>query len=155
MTMAIDPLSAKFSALADPTRRAILARLALGETSVTELAVPFDMSLPAVSKHLKVLENAGLITRTSRATARLSHLRVEPLRQGLRELGYSEGSSIIIEWRRAKDREDLAAPLAFELVQRQVDLIVTVGTSAARAALDIVGLIYARSGFVSADASLT
>jgi DNA-binding transcriptional ArsR family regulator len=56
-------LDAAFSALADPTRRAILARLALGETSVTELARPFDMSLPAVSKHLKVLERAGLISR--------------------------------------------------------------------------------------------
>jgi putative ABC transport system substrate-binding protein len=61
--------------------------------------------------------------------------------QGLHELGYSEGSSIIIEWRRAKDREDLAAPLAFELAQRQVDLIVTVGTSAARAALDATATI--------------
>jgi DNA-binding transcriptional ArsR family regulator len=58
-----DPLSATFSALADPTRRAILARLADGEASVTELAEPFDMSLPAVSKHLKVLERAGLIIR--------------------------------------------------------------------------------------------
>jgi DNA-binding transcriptional ArsR family regulator len=58
-----DPLSATFSALADPTRRAILARLALGETSVTELAKPFAMSLPAISKHLKVLEHAGLIAR--------------------------------------------------------------------------------------------
>ena len=62
-TMPTDRLSATFSALADPTRRAILARLALGETSVSELAKPFDMSLPAVSKHLKVLERAGLITR--------------------------------------------------------------------------------------------
>ncbi len=61
--MAPDLLSTKFAALADPTRRAILARLALGETSVTELAEPFDMSLPAVSKHLKVLERAGLIAR--------------------------------------------------------------------------------------------
>jgi DNA-binding transcriptional ArsR family regulator len=61
--MPSDPLSATFSALADPTRRAILARLALGETSVTELAEPFAMSLPAISKHLKVLEHAGLITR--------------------------------------------------------------------------------------------
>ena len=61
--MVTDPLSATFAALADPTRRAILARLALGETSVMELAKPFDMSLPAVSKHLKVLENAGLILR--------------------------------------------------------------------------------------------
>ena len=58
-----DRLSTTFAALADPTRRAILARLALGETSVTELAEPFDMSLPAISKHLKVLEHAGLITR--------------------------------------------------------------------------------------------
>ena len=61
--MAPDPLSTTFAALADPTRRAILARLALGETSVTELASPFDMSLPAISKHLKVLEHAGLISR--------------------------------------------------------------------------------------------
>ncbi len=58
-----DPLSTVFSALADPTRRAILARLALGETTVSELAKPFDMSLPAVSKHLKVLERAGLLAR--------------------------------------------------------------------------------------------
>ncbi len=58
-----DSLSTTFAALADPTRRAILARLALGETSVTELAEPFDMSLPAISKHLKVLEHAGLISR--------------------------------------------------------------------------------------------
>lgn len=61
--MQADHLSATFAALADPTRRAILARLARGETSVTELAKPFDMSLPAISKHLKVLERAGLITR--------------------------------------------------------------------------------------------
>src|ERR1700724_2592963 len=61
--MPIDPLSTTFAALADPTRRAILSRLALGETSVMELADPFDMSLPAISKHLKVLEHAGLISR--------------------------------------------------------------------------------------------
>lgn len=61
--MPLDPLSTTFAALADPTRRAILARLALGETSVTELAEPFTMSLPAISKHLKVLEHAGLIAR--------------------------------------------------------------------------------------------
>ena len=61
--MATDHLSATFSALADPTRRAILARLAAGERTVTELAEPFDMSLPAVSKHLRVLERAGLISR--------------------------------------------------------------------------------------------
>jgi DNA-binding transcriptional ArsR family regulator len=61
--MPSDPVSATFAALADPTRRAILSRLALGETSVMELAEPFDMSLPAISKHLKVLEHAGLISR--------------------------------------------------------------------------------------------
>src|SRR5215469_6603683 len=63
----VDPLSATFAALADPTRRAILSRLALGETSVLELAKPFDMSLPAISKHLKVLERAGLIARSREA----------------------------------------------------------------------------------------
>ena len=68
--MPIDPLSATFSALADPTRRAILARLALGETSVGKIAEPFAMSLPAVSKHLKVLERAGLITRSRDAQLR-------------------------------------------------------------------------------------
>jgi DNA-binding transcriptional ArsR family regulator len=69
-------LDTAFSALADPTRRAILARLALGETSVTELARPFDMSLPAVSKHLKVLERAGLISRGRAAQWR--PCRIEP-----------------------------------------------------------------------------
>jgi DNA-binding transcriptional ArsR family regulator len=69
-------LDAAFSALSDPTRRAILARLALGETSVTELARPFDMSMPAVSKHLKVLERAGLITRGR--TAQWRPCRIEP-----------------------------------------------------------------------------
>jgi DNA-binding transcriptional ArsR family regulator len=69
-------LDATFSALADPTRRAILARLALGETSVTELAKPFAMSMPAVSKHLKVLERAGLIARGR--TAQLRPCRIEP-----------------------------------------------------------------------------
>jgi DNA-binding transcriptional ArsR family regulator len=71
-----DRLSATFQALADPTRRAILARLALGETSVTELAEPFAMSMPAVSKHLKVLERAGLITRGREAQWR--PCRIEP-----------------------------------------------------------------------------
>ncbi|MDO9412146.1 MAG: metalloregulator ArsR/SmtB family transcription factor [Pseudolabrys sp.] len=63
MAPATDRLNATFSALADPTRRAILAQLALGETSVSKLAAPFEMSMPAISKHLKVLERAGLITR--------------------------------------------------------------------------------------------
>jgi DNA-binding transcriptional ArsR family regulator len=76
----MDPLSATLSALADPTRRAILARLALGETSVTELAEPFEMSLPAVSKHLKVLERAGLIARTRDAQWRPCTLQAGPLR---------------------------------------------------------------------------
>jgi len=74
--MAQDRLSTTFAALADPTRRAILARLALGETSVTELAKPFEMSLPAVSKHLKVLERAGLIVRGREAQRR--PCRIEP-----------------------------------------------------------------------------
>jgi len=74
--MPLDPLSAKFSALADPTRRAILARLALGETSVSALAEPFAMSLPAVSKHLKVLEAAGLVSRGREAQWRPA--RLEP-----------------------------------------------------------------------------
>jgi DNA-binding transcriptional ArsR family regulator len=74
--MPADHLSATFAALADPTRRAILARLASGETSVTELAEPFDMSLPAVSKHLKVLERAGLILRGREAQWR--PCRIEP-----------------------------------------------------------------------------
>src|SRR5581483_11844447 len=78
--MADDRLSLVFRALADPTRRAILTRLADGEATVAELAEPFDMSQPAVSRHLKVLEDAGLISRSRRATARLSHLQAEPLR---------------------------------------------------------------------------
>jgi DNA-binding transcriptional ArsR family regulator len=79
--MATDRLSLVFGALADPTRRAILARLADGEATVAELAGPFAMSQPAVSKHLKVLEQAGLISRNRRATARLSRLEAEPLRE--------------------------------------------------------------------------
>lgn len=75
-----DPLSATLSALADPTRRAILARLSLGEATVTELAQPFDMSLPAVSKHLKVLEKAGLIARGREAQWRPCRLEAEPLK---------------------------------------------------------------------------
>lgn len=74
-----DPLSATFAALADPTRRAILARLAEGEATVNELAEPFEMSLQAVSKHLKVLESARLISRGQRAQYRPCRLEVEPL----------------------------------------------------------------------------
>src|SRR6202167_2913726 len=75
-----DPLSATFSALADPTRRAILARLASGEISVTKLAEPFDMSMPAISKHLKVLERAGLIARGREAQWRPCRLEAAPLK---------------------------------------------------------------------------
>jgi DNA-binding transcriptional ArsR family regulator len=76
-----DAMSSTFAALSDPTRRAILARLALGETSVTELAAPFEMSMPAISKHLKVLERAGLISRGREAQWRPCKLKAEPLRQ--------------------------------------------------------------------------
>jgi DNA-binding transcriptional ArsR family regulator len=75
-----DPLSATFSALADPTRRAILARLASGEVSVTKLAEPFEMSMPAISKHLKVLERAGLIARGREAQWRPCRLEAGPLK---------------------------------------------------------------------------
>jgi DNA-binding transcriptional ArsR family regulator len=78
--MSPDRLSTTFAALADPTRRAILARLALGEASVNELAEPFDMSLPAVSKHLKVLQRAGLIARGREAQWRPSRLEAGPLK---------------------------------------------------------------------------
>jgi DNA-binding transcriptional ArsR family regulator len=76
-----DSLTNTLAALADPTRRAILARLALGETSVTELAEPFAMSLPAVSKHLKVLERAGLVVRGREAQWRPCRLQATPLRE--------------------------------------------------------------------------
>jgi DNA-binding transcriptional ArsR family regulator len=86
-----DQLDAVFGALADPTRRAILARLRKGEASVSELAAPFAMSQPAVSRHLKVLEQAGLISRSRQATVRLSHLKAEPLREATTWLaGYRE-----------------------------------------------------------------
>ncbi|MEJ7804165.1 MAG: metalloregulator ArsR/SmtB family transcription factor [Candidatus Limnocylindria bacterium] len=75
-----DPLSATFAALADPTRRAILARLASGEASVKDLSAPFDMSQPAISKHLRVLERAGLIERGRQAQWRPRRLRAGPLR---------------------------------------------------------------------------
>lgn len=77
----MDQLSSTFAALADPTRRAILARLSLGETSVTELARPFEMSMPAVSKHLRVLEHAGLIARGREAQWRPCRLQAGPLKK--------------------------------------------------------------------------
>jgi DNA-binding transcriptional ArsR family regulator len=76
-----DPLSMTLAALADPTRRAILARLSKGEATVNELAEPFDMSLPSISRHLKVLEGAGLITRGRQAQWRPCKLEPEPLKQ--------------------------------------------------------------------------
>jgi DNA-binding transcriptional ArsR family regulator len=77
----MDRLSGTFAALADPTRRAILARLARGEASVGDLAAPFDISLPAVSRHLKVLEHAGLIEREADAQWRMCRLKGRPLRE--------------------------------------------------------------------------
>ncbi len=89
--MAVAQLDAVFGALADPTRRAILARLIAGEATVAELAAPFSVTQPAISRHLKVLERAGLISRTRRATARLSHLEAEPLKEAAVWLaGYRE-----------------------------------------------------------------
>jgi DNA-binding transcriptional ArsR family regulator len=79
--MQVDQLGAVFGALADPTRRAILSRLTEGDATVAELAAPFKVSQPAISQHLKVLEQAGLISRHRRATARLSHLEAAPLRE--------------------------------------------------------------------------
>lgn len=78
--MPTDQLSTTFSALADPTRRAILARLATGEKTVSDLAEPFDMTMPAITKHLKVLEKAGLVERSREAQYRPCHLRPEPLK---------------------------------------------------------------------------
>jgi DNA-binding transcriptional ArsR family regulator len=99
--MSSDQLSAVFAALADPTRRAILARLTEGDATVAELAAPFSVSQPAISRHLKVLERAGLISRSRRATARLSHLEAAPLREATAWLaGYRE------YWEASYDRLD-------------------------------------------------
>jgi DNA-binding transcriptional ArsR family regulator len=86
--MSPDHLSQTFAALADPTRRAILARLATGETTVGELAKPFDMSLPAVSKHLKVLEGAGLIARSRDAQRRPCRIAAQPLEEAALWIGH-------------------------------------------------------------------
>jgi DNA-binding transcriptional ArsR family regulator len=96
-----DPLSRTLAALADPTRRAILARLALGETSVTELAEPFEMSLPAVSKHLKVLERAGLIARGRDAQWRPCRLQAGPLKDVAGWIEHYRGF-----WEQSLDRLD-------------------------------------------------
>jgi DNA-binding transcriptional ArsR family regulator len=86
--MSSDVLSTTFAALADPTRRAILARLASGQASVTELAEPFAMSMPAISKHLKVLEHAGLIARTRDAQSRPCELKAAPLKEASNWIDY-------------------------------------------------------------------
>jgi DNA-binding transcriptional ArsR family regulator len=99
--MLADALSQTFAALADPTRRAILAQLAAGDASVTELAAPFAMSLPAVSKHLKVLERAGLIARARDAQWRPSRLEAGPLRDAS---GWLEGYRR--HWEQSLDRLD-------------------------------------------------
>jgi DNA-binding transcriptional ArsR family regulator len=99
--MTVDQLSVVFGALADPTRRAILTRLTRGDATVAELAAPFHVSQPAISRQLKVLEQAGLISRSRRATARLSHLRAEPLREATRWL-----ASYRDYWEASYDRLD-------------------------------------------------
>ncbi|MBC7630107.1 metalloregulator ArsR/SmtB family transcription factor [Aeromicrobium sp.] len=86
--MATDQLSTVFSALADPTRREILSRLGRGDATVTELAEPFPISLPAISRHLKVLETAGLITRDRQAQWRSNRLRAEPLKEATTWMGH-------------------------------------------------------------------
>lgn len=100
--MSADPLSATFAALADPTRRAILARLMEGECSVTELAEPFDMSMPAVSKHLRVLERAGLIARRRDAQWRRCRIEAGPLKD---VADWAESYRAI--WERRLDRLDV------------------------------------------------
>ncbi|MDO7882405.1 ArsR/SmtB family transcription factor [Salinibacterium soli] len=108
----MDPLSAVFGALADPTRRALLQRLAESDATVTELAEPFAMSQPAISKHLKVLEHAGLISRSKVATARYSHLEAERLREAIE---YMERYKRF--WSRSFDRLDQAIA-AFTAMQQ-------------------------------------
>ena len=96
-----DPLSTTFAALADPTRRGILARLAKGEATVTELAAPFDLSLPAISKHLKVLQRAGLIEQGRQAQWRPCRLKPEPLRDVASWIGQYR-----VHWEASFDRLD-------------------------------------------------
>jgi DNA-binding transcriptional ArsR family regulator len=112
--MNADQLSAVFGALADPTRRSILARLAEGDANVAELTAPFKVSQPAISKHLKVLESAGLVSRSRRATARLSHLEADPLRTATEWLvGYRE------YWEESHERLDaLLAALQVDQQER-------------------------------------
>src|SRR5581483_5248781 len=99
--MTSDALSNTFAALADPTRRAILARLATGDASVQELAQPFDMSLPAISKHLKVLERAGLISRTRDAQRRPCRIQAAPLKEANKWMEHYR-----VFWEQSFDRLD-------------------------------------------------
>ena len=101
MQTSTDQLSVTFAALADPTRRAILARLAKGEATVTELAAPFDMSLPAISKHLKVLQRSGLIEQGRQAQWRPCRLTPEPLRDAADWIGKYKR-----HWQESIDRLD-------------------------------------------------
>lgn len=113
-----------FGALADPTRRAILSRLTEGDASVAELTAPFDVSQPAISRHLKVLERAGLITRTRRATARLSHLEAEPLREATEWLAGYRGY-----WEESYERLDALLAALQERSDRRHQIDATEGRS--------------------------
>jgi DNA-binding transcriptional ArsR family regulator len=110
-------LDAIFGALADPTRRAILARLAGGDARVADLVAPFNISQPAISRHLKVLEGAGLISRSRRATARLSHLEADPLREATEWLAKYQAF-----WdERYQKLDELLASLQGEPAEREPD----------------------------------
>lgn len=115
-TITDERLDATFTALADPTRRAILARLSAGEATVTELAAPFDISQPAISKHLKVLERAGLVTRGRQAQRRPCRLDAKPLRDATEWLAnyrdywdesYQRLDSLLAELKAAETSADL------------------------------------------------
>lgn len=123
--MEVDRLSTVFGALADPTRRAILARLADGDLPVRDVAAPFPMSQPAISRHLKVLEEAGLISRSRRATARLSHLEAEPLRDATAWLARYQAY-----W---DERYEQLDELLAKLQRREAAATTPEGTNAAKA----------------------
>jgi DNA-binding transcriptional ArsR family regulator len=111
-----DRISRVFGALADPTRRAILVRLTLGEATVSELAAPFDLSLAAVSRHIKVLETAGLVSRTRLATMRISHLEAEPLGEVVGWLTEISSAALPYQWPTDEPRGRRAS--AFSLNQQ-------------------------------------
>jgi DNA-binding transcriptional ArsR family regulator len=122
MTLSADPLSATFAALADPTRRAILARLSRGEASVKELAAPFAISPPAITKHLKVLERAGLISRSRDAQWRPCRIEPEPLQlaaewveqyRQLWEARFEQLDDLLRDMQAAAGTTEPASPSAF------------------------------------------